>query len=171
MRTDTTDSKTKYGPVMWAAGIIGMLAGRYAGINLLIPLAGAAIAFYALKRLAPAQKAIWFGAISVQVGHAVWFIVGIAITGQFNTILDPIILLLGALWLVVKPGAAPVIVLSLFQLAAIAYNLHLFLGTEFGTNPNKALFVHIIFRAMALGFMAFALYKSRKAPIVQAVSP
>lgn len=171
MGVSTTDSKTKYGPVMWAAGIIGMLAGRYAGINLLIPLAGAAIAFYVLKRLVPAQKAIWFGAISVQVGHAIWFIVGIAITGQFNTILDPTILLLGVLWLFAKPGTAPVIVLSVFQLAALAYNSHVFLGTEFGTNPNKALFVHIIFRAMALGLMAFALYKSRKAPSVQATSP
>jgi len=170
MGTGTTDSKTKYGPVTWVAGIIGMLAGRYAGINLLIPLAGAAIAFYALKRFAPAQKAIWFGAISVQVGHAIWFIVGIAISGQVNTIMDPAILLVGVLWLLAKPGAAPVVVLSVFQLAALAYNSHMFLGTEFGTNPNKALFVHIIFRAMALGLMAFALYKASKAPSVEAIS-
>lgn len=171
MGTRSSDGKAKYGPVMWAAGIIGMLAGRYAGINLLIPLAGAAIAFYGLKRLAPAQKSIWFGAMSVQVGHALWFIIGIAITGRFNTILDPILLLLGVLWLLAKPGNAPVVVLSLFQLAALTYNVHLFLGTEFGTNPNKALFVHIIFRAMAIGLMAFALYKSRKGPGLQATSP
>lgn len=171
MSTGTSDGKAKYGPVMWAAGIIGMLAGRYAGINLLIPLAGAAIAFYGLKRLAPAQKSIWFGAISVQVGHAIWFIVGIAITGQFNTVLDPILLLLGVLWLLAKPGTAPVVVLSLFQLAALTYNAHLFLGTEFGTDPNKALFVHIIFRAMAIGLMVFALYKSRRGPSLQATSP
>jgi hypothetical protein len=172
MGTGTTDSKAKNGPIMWAASIIGVLAGRYAGINLLIPLAGAAIAFYALKSVAPAKKAIWFSAISVQVGHAIWFIVGLAITDQMSAIIwDPIILLLGVSWLFAKPGVAPVVALSVFQLAALAYNSFVFLGTEFDTNANKALFVHIVFRALALGLMAFALYKSRKGLGVPVTSP
>jgi len=163
MSTEEADTKSKNDLVIWAATIVGLLAGSYGGINLLIPLAGTAITFFVLKKLVTPQKAIWFWAISVQVGHALWFIVGLAYLGKLDAnILDPVILLLGVLWLFVKPGIAPVLVLSVIQLTALSYNVYVFSGTDFGSNANKALFVHITFRALALSLMGFALYKSRK---------
>lgn len=163
MDSTAVGSKKKSSPIMWAASILGLLAGRYGGMYLLIPLAGAAAAFYGLKKLAPESKAHWSGAISIQVGHAIWFIVGLVAVGRLDgNALDPIVLLLGVCWLFAKPGVAPVLLLSVVQIGALAYNLHLFLDAGLGTNTNKALFVHIVFRALALGLMAFALYKSRK---------
>jgi hypothetical protein len=157
---------------MWAATIVGLLIGRYAGINLLIPLVGAVVTFYALKKMVQPKRAAWFPAISIQVGHAIWFIVGLAILGQFNAnALDPAFLLLGSLWLLLKPGTLPVIVLSVLQLAAVSYNVYVFSGTAFGTNANEALSVHIIFRALAVGFMLFAWFTSRREVSARAVAP
>jgi hypothetical protein len=160
---EATDPKAKPGAAGWAATIIGLLAGKYAGLNLLIPLAGAGATYYALKKIAPTEKEIWFGAVSVQTGHALWFLLGLAVLGQINAnLLDPILLLLGALWLFLRPGTTPVLVVSAFQLAGLAYNLYVFGGTDFGTAENKALFVHVLFRALAIGLMATGLYKFRK---------
>ena len=156
----------------WGAAILGLLFGRYTGVNLLIPLVGAAITFYALKKFAPSHKSAWFPAISVQTGHAIWFIVGLAILGQLNAnALDPIFLLIGSLWLFLRPGALAVIVLSTLQLLALVYNVYVFAGTAFGTATNGALSVHIAFRALAVGFMVFAWVRSRRSTPVAASSP
>lgn len=156
----------------WGGAILGLLFGRYAGINLLIPLVGAAITFYALKKLAPPRKSAWFPAISIQTGHAIWFIVGLAILGKLNAnAFDPIFLLLGSLWLFARPGAVAVIVLSTLQLLALAYNVYVFTGTAFGTAPNEALSVHIVFRALAIGFMVFAWVSCRRAISAVVSSP
>ena len=162
MSTEAKNGKLRSSLITWPAIIVGLIIGRYTGINLLIPLAGAAITFYVLKKFGPPQKAYWFPAISVQTGHAIWFIVGLAILGQLNAnILDPAFLLLGSLWLFLKPGTVPVCVLSALQFAALAYNAYIFAGTAFGTSANEALTVHIIFRALAIGLMIFALIVSR----------
>jgi hypothetical protein len=153
----------------WGAAILGVLFGRYTGANLLIPLAGAAIAFYVLRKFAPSHKSAWFPAISIQTGHAIWFIVGLAILGQLNAnALDPILLLLGSLWLLLRPGTLAVIVMSTLQLLALAYNVYIFAGTAFGTATNEALSVHIAFRVLAVGFMVFAWVRSRRSTPVAA---
>ena len=172
MSADATKHKSKTNPAMWAATIAGLLIGRYTGVDLLIPLVGAVVTFYALKRLASPKRSAWFPAIAIQTGHAIWFIVGLAILGQINAnVIDPAFLLLGSLWLLLRPGTLPVVVLSVLQLAALSYNVYVFSGTAFGTNSNEALSVHIIFRALAVGFMLFAWFASRRAANAPVIAP
>ena len=85
--------------------------------------------------------------------------------------MDPAFLLLGSLWLLLRPGTLPVVVLSVLQLAALSYNVYVFSGTAFGTNSNEALSVHIIFRALAVGFMLFAWFASRRAANAPVIAP
>ena len=156
----------------WGGAILGLFFGRYTGLNLLIPLVSAGVTFYALKKLASPRKSAWFPVISIQTGHAIWFIVGLVISGKFNAnAFDPIFLLLGSLWLFARPGAAAVIILSTLQLLALAYNVYTFTGTAFGTTPNEALSVHIVLRAFAIGFMVFAWVTCRRATPAVESSP
>ncbi len=60
MSADATKHKSKTNPAMWAATIAGLLIGRYTGVDLLIPLVGAVVTFYALKKLASPKRAHGF---------------------------------------------------------------------------------------------------------------
>jgi len=163
MSAEVNDRGLKFNLATLAGLIVGLLVGQYAGVHLLIPLAGAGITHFALKKLAPTKRAAWFPAISVQTGHAIWFILGFLVLGQFDVgVLDPLLLLLGSLWLLLKPGAPPVLTLSCLQLAGFAYNSYLFMSTDLGTSANRALLVHILLRGLAIGFMSLAWIKSRR---------
>lgn len=172
MGTEAAPRKPGAGPLGWGVAILALLFGRYAGISLLIPLLGAGITFYALKKFASPDKSAWFPAISIQTGHAIWFIVGFAVLGRLNgNALDPLVLLLGSLWLFLRPGALAVVVLSVLQLLGLAYNVYLFAGTALGTAPNEASSVHIVFRVLAIGFMIFAWIRSRRRAPAPVSSP
>lgn len=161
METVLIRSKNKSMQVAgWVAQGVGWLVGYYSGINMVIPVAGSFLTFFALKRIASAEKAEWFPAISVQAGHAIWFGIGAMIEFE-KTISDSIALFLAIIWLYFKPGQTSVVVVSLCQLLALGLNLYLFLGTEVGSVGNKALLVHIVFRISAIGLMWLPLSKWR----------
>lgn len=153
-------------------GGVGAAIGVYAGINLLIPLGITAVAWWAGKKLLAPAKQSYVPAIAVQTGHLLWLSLGLIYVGALGLdLLDVVILVIGLAWLLLKPGLAPVLLLTVFQVLALAINAVSFAEAAIGTNPHKALLVHIVWRLMALFFMWHAYVQSRKAVRVETATP
>lgn len=147
------------------AGLAAVMFGLYAGSMLLIPLLSAFVIGALYAKFSAAEKQFWQVSIAVQGGHAIWFIVGLASLGVLDAnAADPLVLIAGVAWLYFRPGFWPVAVLGILQLLGAAYNTSLVLGTEIGSAENKALLVHIVFRLIAVGAMAYALFLYKKRP-------
>lgn len=153
-------------------GIVGVAIGVYTGINILIPLSLTAAAWWAGKKLLSSSKQLFLPAVAVQTGHLLWLSVGLIYLRAYGLdLLDVIILFVGLTWLLLRPGLAPVLLLTVFQVLALAINGVSFAEATIGTNPHKALFVHMVWRLMALFFMWHAYVQSRKAVRVETAAP
>jgi hypothetical protein len=153
-------------------GIVGVAIGVYAGINILIPLSLTAAVWWAGKKLLSSSKQLYLPAIAVQTGHLLWLLVGLIYLRAYGLdLLDVVILCVGVTWLLLRPGLAPVLLLTVFQVLALAVNGVSFADATIGTNPHKALFVHMVWRLMALFFMWHAYVQSRKAVRVETAAP
>jgi hypothetical protein len=75
-------------------------------------------------------------------------------------LVDIAILLIGVAWLLLRPGLAPVIVLTVYQGLALLINLFALLAFPVGHNLHRALLVHIIWRGLALILMWRAHHKA-----------
>lgn len=159
-------------PLNIVGGIVGVAIGAYAGINLLLPLAFAAAAWWVGKKLLPPARQLYLPALAVQTGHLLWLSLGMFYIGAVGLdLLDIVILVIGLAWLLLKPGLAPVLLLTAFQVLGLAINGVSFAEAAIGTNPHKALLVHIVWRLMALFFMWHAYVQSRKAVRVETATP
>jgi len=97
------------------------------------------------------------------MGQTLWIVAGVIYLQQINSLLIDIILVTAGLtWLLIKPGRAPLILLSIYQLLALAVNIYEFVGMQLGDNLDKALVVHIAWRILALSYMIVAFLKLRK---------
>jgi hypothetical protein len=84
-----------------------MALGRYVGVNMLIPFAGAAVLWWLLNRKITGPAKAFVPACAVQGGHAMWMLVGIVAAGGANYgILDICLVAGGLLWLMAAPSLA-----------------------------------------------------------------
>jgi hypothetical protein len=154
-----------------AAGLAGWAVGRYSGINLLIPFAASVIFYIAAKKLLPKDKQIIVPAFSVQAGHLTWLLVGMLITKTFSPYWMDVVWCLGGLvWLAIQPGKGALLSLVAYQLFSLAINGYAFVHAPIGSDANKALLVHVIWRTLALYFMG-RLYLQLRQAISPAVDP
>jgi hypothetical protein len=151
--------------IQLGSSIVGAAVGVYTGANFLIPgVAGAAIWYIGNKTIRPAQPQ-YMPAITAQGAHLVWLLVGMAITRTWGiNLLDVFILTIGLTWLWLRPGVWPVMLLTVFQLLALAVNVALILDMPLGSIGHKALVLHILLRVIALGAMWYALVRNRHKP-------
>jgi hypothetical protein len=77
--------------------------------------------------------------------------------------IDLVILTLGVVWLVARPGLAPTLVLTLYQSWALVTNGTAFAAAAPGTLAHRALLIHVIWRVLALVLMWRAYATSRRA--------
>ena len=151
--------------------IVGAAVGSYSGINLLIPLGFTGGAWWIGKKLLRPEKLLFLSAIAVQTGHLIWLTLGLLILGALDAnLVDVVVLVVGLTWLFLKPGLGPIVLLTLFQLFALAVNSFAFADAVIGTNPHKALLVHIIWRILGLYFMWHAYIQFRKVAPVETTS-
>jgi hypothetical protein len=149
---------------MIGAGVVGLAAGIYAGTHLLIPLVPTALLWWVGRRLLPDRPADFVGAAAVQLGHMLWIGVGLIVIGRLTVDLaDIAILLVGSLWLLIRPGLAPVVTLTVYQGAALLLNLAAFLAMPVGHNLHRALLIHLIWRVLALILMWRGYRRARAA--------
>jgi hypothetical protein len=143
------------------ATVIAIAVGVYSGTHLLIPLALTGLAWWAGRKLFPERSRGYVAAAAVQAGHLLWIAVGLVVIGALTVdLVDIAILLVGVAWLLQRPGLAPVIVLTIYQVLALLINLFAFLSFPIGHNLHRALLVHIIWRGLALILMWRAHHKA-----------
>lgn len=136
------------------AAVVGIAAGVYSGIHLLLPLALTALAWWTVRKLLPYRQPDFALAAAVQAGHMLWITIGLVVIGALTVdLVDIAILLAGVVWLLARPGLAAVVVLTIYQVAALLINVAAFLAMPIGENLHRALLIHIIWRALALIFM------------------
>jgi hypothetical protein len=161
-RDDAISTSAKVASV--AAAIGGWVAGMYAGFNLLVPLLATAVVWFIGRKFFVAAKQPIVAPFCVQGGHLVWMMVGAAMTREVlgPNLVDMVWLAVGLAWLWLKPGKAALCVLAVYQLLALPYNLLQFSHTDLGSTANKVLLVHVIWRCLALFYMARLYYRMSK---------
>ena len=143
------------------ATVVGIAVGVYSGIHLLIPLVLTGLAWWAGRKLFPERSPAYVAAAAVQAGYLLWTVVGLIVNRALTVdLVDIAILLIGVAWLLLRPGLAPVIVLTIYQALLLLINLFAFLGLPIGHNMHRALLVHIIWRGLALTLMWRAHHKA-----------
>lgn len=143
------------------ATVVGIAVGVYSGLHLLIPLALTGLVWWAARKRFPDRSPAYVAAAAVQAGHLLWIAVGLIVIGALTVdLVDIAILLIGVFWLLLRPGLAPVIVLTIYQVLLLLINLLAFLGFPIGHNLHKALLVHIIWRGLAVILMWRAHHKA-----------
>jgi len=136
------------------ATVVGIAVGVYSGTHLLIPLALTGVVWWVVRKCLPDRPGVLVAAAAVQAGHLLWIAVGLIVIGRLTVdLLDIAILLIGVVWLLARPGLAPVIVLTVYQSLAILIGLFAFLGFPVGHNLHRALLVHLLWRVLALILM------------------
>ena len=144
------------------ATVVGIAVGVYSGMHLVIPLVLTGLAWWAARALLPDHSPDYVAAAAVQAGHLLWIAVGLVVIGALTVdLVDIAILLIGVVWLVLRPGLAPVIVLTIYQALALIINLFAFLSFPIGHNLHRALLVHILWRGLALILMWRAHHKAK----------
>jgi serine/threonine protein kinase len=144
-----------------AGAVAGLVLGSYLGFDLLVPLAGAAGAFWLANKFLPPEFKPLLAGFSIQAGHLTWFLLGYMMAGRIDAnTLDLILLGGGLAWLAMKPGIKPVVTLTVFQALAFMGNLNAFASASFGSPLSRALLTHLILRGagvtlMWIGFQSF----------------
>src|SRR5260370_30211420 len=124
MSTDESQQKKPAHPFLTVAGLLGGVIGFYCGLMILIPLAGGMVALLLAKRFAPAAIRPLTPALAVIFGHMIWMLVGVI----FAHIIAPVIadlevIVAGLLWLALRPGLGPVILLSIYEAFSLVVNI------------------------------------------------
>jgi hypothetical protein len=147
------------------ATVVGIAAGVYSGIHLLIPLALTGLVWWVARKLLPHRPPAFVAAAAVQAGHLLWIAIGLIVIGALTVdLVDITILLIGVVWLLARPGLAPVIVLTVYQSLALLINLFAFLNFPAGNNLHRALLIHLLWRVLALILMWRAHQKTTGLP-------
>ena len=147
------------------ATIVAIAAGVYSGIHLLIPLVLSGLVWWVTRKLLPQRPPAFVAAAAVQAGHLLWITIGLIVIGALTVdLLDIALLLIGVVWLLTRPGLAPVIVMTVYQSLALLINLFAFLNFPVGNNLHRALLIHLLWRVLALILMWRAHQKSTGLP-------
>jgi hypothetical protein len=167
-------TKPQQGALAGIAGIggavIGIAAGRYLGVHLLIPAGATILIAVILSKVQPPRHKPMRAAVAILGGHAVWMSIGLFYAlSQGDRMLTMVggvevaLLLGGALWLALRPSVVAVIVIGLYEVVSIAVNAYHFSGATFGSVQHRALLAHILVRVAALIAMIVGLILLRRA--------
>jgi len=173
-----TEPKKPAHPLASVGGIAGAAGGwalsQYCGASVWIPGA-AAILLLLLFTKTPVRPKLFVGAIATTGAHIIWFIVGSAIIGAWAaTALDIIVLLVGVIWLWLRPGLAAVVFLGLVQVASLAINVFSLTAATYGDAAHRALTAHCVFRIIAITCLIVGyirLRRERSAVTVSSMEP
>lgn len=161
------------------AGLAGAFGGyfiaNYCGVALLIP--GVAFIILLLIFTQTPLKPRWFTfAIAVTAAHLLWFIIGVLITGAWHSVLiDAAFFALCLVWLWVRPGIAPMLVLGIFQVLVLAANVYQWSHLDWGTLEHRAIAVHGLLRIACICGLIIGCIQMRNAslaaPAIEPATP
>lgn len=105
------------------------------------------------------------------MGHLIWFVSALLIATSIELpvsgilekiIVDIIPISIGLVWLMTRPGLAPVIFLGLIQMIFTIITSFTFYETAFSPTQNKMLFINIIFRISGITMLVSGYLKYKK---------
>ena len=152
-------------------GIAGAAVGQYAGVDLLIPLLATALVWWGGSKLLKDERKEILPAFAVNAGHFLWLSLGLSMLGAqaFATLgLDLVLYAIGLAWLLKKPSIGPLILLGIYQALSLGINGYSLAVAAVGSGSHKALLVHVIWRAMALFFIAKLFFILRRKSVSSA---
>jgi hypothetical protein len=156
-------NKTKLLAGQVLGGAAGIAAGNYSGMNLLIPGVALVAIFYLGNKLLRPVEPKYLSAAAIQGAHLAWLVAGMALLGSWGAnLIDVAILGIGVIWLWRAPSIWPVVLLTTFQVFALAVNTNLILQYPIGAPDHRSLAVHIGLRIGAIVAMWWAWFVTRK---------
>jgi len=168
--SDTTKPQEKPGTLAGIAVVVGGVfstaIGFYCWQYLFIPYGTAFVIGWLASKVAPQRAKPMIPAFAVQSAHALYLLAGLVISERLGLLLSPfqslavvdvLILAIGLLWLILRPGFPPVALLSVYQVIGLIVNGVLFASAAIGTELHRALLVHVLLRLTALAFMTIGL--------------
>ncbi len=175
MSTEASAPKKSANPFLTVSGILGGVIGFYCGLMLFIPFAGAAAALLLAKHFASEKLKPFTAALAVIFGHLAWMLVGgfFIPAGLAQVIPDLVIIIAGLLWLVLRPGLGPVILLGIYEGISLVVNVVGIFQFDYGTAGHKALTAHIALRLFALAslFTGYRQFRKNQAEPAQMEVP
>jgi hypothetical protein len=148
----------------YIAWFIGAIIGWYCGATLLIRAIGIGTVFIVAKVSPIPRLQPLVGALAIQFGHGLWMLVGgiMQPDGMKLVIYDLILLAIGLVWLMARPGLVPVLLLGIYQLYAIVKNGIAIDVYSFGSVPHKSLVASIALRLAAIIALYVGYQRFRK---------
>lgn len=141
-------------PMATVGAVVGVILGiafsRYCGPAAWLPFF-TGVGLVLLFTKTPVGPKHFILAIGATATHVVWFLVGALMVGSWGDVaLDMALLLVGVVWLWLKPGLPGAIYLGVLQLVFLGINLHLLSQASFGDAAHRALTAHAVLRLIAL---------------------
>ncbi|HZR18371.1 MAG TPA: hypothetical protein VFE51_13850 [Verrucomicrobiae bacterium] len=145
------------------AWLFGAAVGSYCGWLLVIPLALAFGVGWVLKKL-PAGPEPFRIALALVAAQALYLTADIVLGGGWLPDAAHILVLVaGFVWLWVRPGIGPVILLGLYEITTGVLITMAYGSAQTGSWQNKALVAQLFLRASAVLFLISGYLKARKA--------
>jgi hypothetical protein len=157
-------------PILGVIGsIAGFAAGAYAGVNLLVPAIVGSIAAFLLRKTGPAKDWLMITAAAVQIGHAVWILLGSAFIaagpGFYVEVIFYAVFVAILIW---RQAKWTMIVLICYQAFGLVVNSIAFINAPIGSFPSRALGMHLALRGTAVICMALLLRRKPRESFVEA---
>jgi len=168
-------------PVVKTIGwITGGAVGLYFGLYLLIPVVAIGIIWWVgVKTIHDNVKQLFLPAFSVQTAQLLMHSFGLMYIGKLNEyfVVDVVVVIvsaIGLIWLILKPGLGPLILLGIIQMLRVINGVFATLALtitgasamfpEFGEGVGtpKSLLLHAMLSALAIVLMILAYLKFRK---------
>lgn len=163
-------SKT-VGVIAWIGGAI---LGRYTGFVFLIMLLGAFVfGWLATRKWVKPASQVFALAFAIQGGQLFTLSTSLWANPQ-GALIDILVLSIGLLLLLIRPGWVPVLLLSAYQSFALIANASEFSGLQFGTDAHKGLTLYLVIHVTALALMFFGMRRflqEKKMGISENVQP
>lgn len=151
-------------PVEIALGaLFGWAAAEYFGFTLLlIPGMAFVLSLVLLSNMLRGAQRPFLVAASLQFAHIAWGLIGVILTGRWIMLPELLIPIVGLVWLVLRPGRGPVILLAGYHLLLVGFNIvQLVLSYPPGVNP-QALYLHLLIRGWLLVALAAGMARLRR---------
>jgi hypothetical protein len=151
-----------FNPKTVAATLVGLAVGAYAGLHLIVPTSFAIALMLIATKLFPENRRRYVNVFSWQAAHALWLCLALLAPAAQAVVVD-IVLVSGLLtWLLMRPGYPPLYALAIYQVVSLYTNCTGLIAAEVSTATHKALLVHVLFRVLALTYIAIALFEMHR---------
>jgi predicted Na+-dependent transporter len=157
-------AKRKLTPAGIVGAILGFAFSRYVGVNVLVPIVGALLIAWVIKKRAAGPHPM-AAAVAVQGGHFLWMLIGALFGGAAPAfVVETALFAAGVAWLYLQPRLLAAVVLGVYQVIALVVNLNAMRAVPLDSSEARALSVHVALRAIALVAMVWGLRAARQVP-------